>query len=128
MHHQHANRNPSRDVERVLGFGHRPLALSGVTARDRQPPAPPPRRVRLADRRVQAAQRESRARQPLLQVRNRGWIAVIEVRARREDLDRFESVRRNLDEMSPAQALMVVEVRRHPELSFSHGPELTFYI
>ena len=112
------DRNPPRDVQRALGFGdarararprRRSRAISG-------PPQRPPSNA-LADRRVDAVQLEPGFGQPLLQVRDRRRVVVVEVRARREHLDRLEAVRRDLEQMIAAQPLAVVEVRRHPELA-----------
>ena len=63
-------------------------------------------------------QLEPRVREPLLQVGDRRRVVIVEVRPRREQLDRLEPVRRDLEQMVAAQPLAVVEVRRHAELAF----------
>jgi len=45
----------------------------------------------------------------------------VHVRAIGHDLDRLESVRGDLRQVLAAQALMPIETRRHPELTFCHG-------
>jgi len=52
---------------------------------------------------------------------------VIEVRPGREHLDPLEAVRGDLEQMIPAQALRMVEVRRDPELAFTHKPNSLCY-
>ena len=60
---------------------------------------------------MNAPQLQTRFREPLLQVRYCRGVVIVEVRARREDLHRLEPVRRDLQKMIAAQALMVEEVR-----------------
>ena len=60
---------------------------------------------------MDAPQIETRFREPLLQVRHRCGVVVVEVRPRGENLDHLESVRRDLQQVIAAQTLMVIEVR-----------------
>ena len=124
MRDEHLGGNPARHVQRALGFSHGVRARVRVGARQRQRRAPPAAEEAVGDRRVNAVQLETRVREPLLQVRHRRRVVVIEVRARREQLERFESVRGDLQQMFAAQPLTVVEMRRHAELSFGHSEEL----
>ena len=101
-------------------------ARVGVGARERQRRSPAAPREALGDRRVHAVQLESGFREPLLQIGDRRRIVVIEMRPRREQLDRLEPMRRDLEQMVAGQPLSVVEVRRHPELSFRHKPKHLF--
>ena len=98
------NGNPPRDVQRVLGFGDRLRARVGVGARERQRRAPAAADEALGDRRVNAVQLEPGLRQPLLQVGDRRRVVIVEVRARREQLDRVEPVRRDLQQVLAARA------------------------
>ena len=111
MSDQHLDRNPARDVERVLGFGHGMCPRVGIDARDRQRSLPAPGDVTLSNRCVDAMQLETRLRQPLLQIGDSRWVVIIEMGARREDLDGLETMRRDLDQVIPAQPQIVVEVR-----------------
>ena len=70
-------------------------------------------------------QLEARVGEPLLQIRDRRRVVVVEVRPRREDLDALEAVRRDLEQVIAAQALSVVEVRGDAELPFGHKPKLS---
>jgi hypothetical protein len=60
---------------------------------------------------------------PLLEIGDRGGAVIVEVRPGSEELHRLETVRRDLEEMLAGQALRVVEMRRHPELTFRHKPK-----
>ncbi len=111
MRHEHRDGDPPRDVQRVLRFFHRMRPRARIRACDRQRLAPASCRIPFADRRVNAPQLQTRLREPLLQVRHGRGVVVVEVRARRKDLDALEPVRRDLQEMIAAQALMVEEVR-----------------
>ena len=66
-------------------------------------------------------QRQPGLRQPLLQIGHRRRVVVIEVRARRKHFDRLEPVRGDLEQMIAREPLAVIEVRRHPELTFGHS-------
>ena len=123
---QHRHGDAPRDVQRPLGLANRPRPRAGVDAGDRQRPAPAPAGELLRDRRVDAAQLEAGLGQPLLQVGDRRRVVVVEVRARGEDLDQLETVRRDLQQVIPGQSLIVEEVRRHPVLPFSHQAKHLF--
>jgi hypothetical protein len=56
----------------------------------------------------------------LLEIGDCRWIVIIEVRPRRKYFDGFEPMRRDLEQMVARQSLAVIEVRRHPELTFAH--------
>ena len=73
---------------------------------------------------MNAVQLETGVREPLLQVGDGRRVVVVEVRACREELERFESVRGDLQQVFAAQPLTVVEMRRHAELSFGHSGRL----
>ena len=79
--------------------------------------APSAAREALPDRRVHAVQLEPRFREPLLQIRDRRRIVVVEVRARGKQLDPLETVGPDLAEVLPAEPMVVVEMRRYPELT-----------
>jgi len=57
-------------------------------------------------------QLEARLRQPLLEVGDRRWVVIVEVRPRREELDRLEPEAAHLQEMVPGQPMTVIQVRR----------------
>jgi hypothetical protein len=61
---------------------------------------------------VNAVELEACLRQPRLKVSHGGGVVVVEVRARGEQLDRFEAVHRDLQQMLPAEPLSVIETRR----------------
>ncbi len=66
---------------------------------------------------MDAVQLEPRFREPLLQIRDRRGIVVVEVRPRCEHFDRLEAVRRDLEELIAPEPLSVIQVRGHPELT-----------
>jgi hypothetical protein len=76
---------------------------------------------------VDAAQLQPGIGEPALQIRDRRRTVVVEMRPRRVDLDAVEAVRGDLEQMIPAQPLSVVEVRRDPELAFTHKPNSLCY-
>ena len=117
MGDQDAKRDPPRDLERALGFLHGPRPCFGIGAGqgDRRPPAAG--REAFTNRCVHGVQLEPGFRQPLLQVRDRGRVVIVEMRPRREELDRLEPVRRDLQQVLPAQPVIVIQVRRDTELS-----------
>ena len=105
MRHQHRDRNPPRDVQRALGFGHRPRArVADRRSRVEQRPLPAAAGEALGDRRVHAVQLEPGLGQPLLQVGDGRRVVVVEMRPRREHLDRLEAVRRDLEQVIAASA------------------------
>ena len=71
----------------------------------------------VGDRCVDRMQIEPGLAQPLLQRANRRVIVIIEVASRREHLDRFESVRRDLEQVGLLQPLFVIEVSRNAKSS-----------
>ena len=95
-------------------------ARGGVAARQAHRPNPAPLFVAIHDRRVHAMQRQARVGQPLLQIRDGGRIVIIEMRARCEQLDRVEPVRRDLEQVIAREPLAVIEMCRHPELTLCH--------
>src|SRR5262249_62337135 len=90
---------------------------------------PPPRPAEEPGRgrRVPRAARPPRLGEPLLQVGDRRRVVIVEVRARREDLDHLESVRRDRLEVIAGEAFVMKEVRGHPERSSAHGPNSLCY-
>jgi hypothetical protein len=76
---------------------------------------------------VHAVQHEPGFGEPLLELGNRRGAVIVEMRPRGEELHRFESVRRDLEQMVARQPLRVVKMRRHAELSFRHEPKHPFY-
>ncbi len=68
-------------------------------------------------------QRQPGLSQPLLQIRDSGRVVVIEMRARRKHFDRLEPVRGNLEQMIAREPPAMIQVRRHPELTFGHRLE-----
>ncbi len=93
----------------------------------RERAAPASSGIAVRGRRVNASQLHAGFGEPLLQVRDRRRVVVVEMRAGRIHLDPLESVRRDLQEMLAAQALPVIEVRGDPELPFGHKPNCLCY-
>ena len=95
-------RNPPRDLQRALGL------VDGLRPRRRRPGSrataarPSAGREALADRRVHAVQLEPRFGEPLLQIGDRRRIVVVEMRPCGEELDGFEPVRGDLEQMVAA--------------------------
>jgi hypothetical protein len=107
-------------VQREFGLSNGLCPFVGVDARKCQGLAPSAADEALVYGRMDAVQREARLRQPLLQVGYRRLAVIVEVGSRSEKLDRVEAVSRDFEEMLTAQSLAVVEVCRHPKLSFDH--------
>ena len=61
-------------------------------------------------------QHQPRFLQPLPQLGDRRGVVIVEVRPGGEQLDGLEPVAGDLGQVLPAQPLVVVEVRRNPEL------------
>ena len=127
MRDEHRNGDAPRDVQRPLGFAHRARTRVRIRARDRERPAPAPAAEAFGNRRVNALQQQARFGQPLLQVGDRRRVVIVEMRPRREHLDQLEAMRRDLQQVIPGQPLAVVEVRRHPVLTFSHQAKHPLY-
>ncbi len=105
-HHEHGHPDAAREKERRFHVFRRRRGRPG----------------RSAD----AADVEPCFRQPLLKVRDRCRILGLHVPRRRDELDGLEPVRPNLQQLIAAKALLAVQIRRHPELPFSHVPN--FYV
>ena len=75
----------------------------------------------LGDRRVHAAQRQAARRQPVGQRVDGGRVAIVEMTARREQLDLLEPVAGDLRQVLPVEPLVVIEVRGNPELHVLSG-------
>ena len=75
----------------------------------------------LGDRRVDAPQRQAARRQPVGQRIDGGRVVIVEMAARREELDLFEPVAGDLREVLPLEPLVVIEVRGNPELHVLSG-------
>ena len=120
MHHHHRDGDPARDVNSALGLLDRVRAGIGVGAGQTQWPDPPAALVRGHHRCMDGVQRQSGRGQPLLQIRHCRGIVVVEMRSRREHLDRLEPMRRDLEQMITGKTLTVVEVCRDPELALGH--------
>src|SRR5439155_9699873 len=106
-------------------------ARVGIGARQRKhrsPLAPLAADQALCNRRVNAVQHHAGFREPLLQVGDGGRVVIVEMRPGREDFDRLESVRCDVEEMLAAQPLTVVQMRRDPELAFSHRAKYSLYL
>lgn len=110
MRDQHLRRNPPCDVQRALRFLYRPSARGRVGAGDRQRSQQASAVIAPTDRCVDPVELETRFREPLLEIGDRGRTVVVEMRLGREHLDRLKTVRRDLNEMIPAQAPVVVQV------------------
>ena len=91
---EHLERNPTRDLQRSLGFPHGPRPGVAVRARQRQRRRPPSRRKTFADRSVHAMQFHAGFGQPLLQVSDGHFAVVVEVGPGCEYLDRTKPKRR----------------------------------
>src|SRR5207245_4050394 len=87
----------------------------------RQRAAPTAADEALCYRRVNRVQFEPGAGQPFLQVRDRRRVVIIEMASRREELDRLESMRRDVEQVLARQPLAVKEVRRDSELPGKHA-------
>ena len=112
MGHQDLRRNATSHVQGALGFIDCVRARAGIGAREGKRRAPASAHEALGDRGVNAMKLEARIRQPRLEVGDGGGVVVIEVRAGGEQLDRFEAIRRDLQQMLPAEPLTVIETRR----------------
>ena len=85
-------------------------------------------RVRITGETVRVVRRRNRyARQieaclgePLLKIGHDRGIVKVQMRARREKLDRLEAVRRNLNQMLPREPLCVKQSRRDTKAAILH--------
>ena len=92
MHDEMAKRNRLRDGQRGLAFrSARFRRRSSSVERVRERLAPLRRWVARADRRVHRVERQPRVLEPLRQRSHRDAVVIVEVGARREDLDAVES-------------------------------------
>ena len=123
MCHEHGRRYPARDVQRTFGFSDGTCPFVGINAGESQRLAPVSADVAFVDWRMNAVQGKARLGKPLLQVRDSRCVVIVEMRPCREKLDRVEAVGGDFEEMLTTQSLAVVEVCRHPKLSFHHFAE-----
>ena len=72
-------------------------------------------------RRMDRGQRQPRVVEPLGELLDRGRIPVVEVRAQREQLDRVEAVRGDVDEVLPIEPVRVEQVSRDRKGRPGHG-------
>ncbi len=86
-----AIRDDPGEADGLFRFLHGQHALLGVAGRVREVGAPDALDQAVGDRRVDAVQREARLAQPLAEPRRGGLVAIVEVRARREQLDAVEA-------------------------------------
>ena len=75
---------------------------------------------------MHAVQRKPRLREPLLEIGYRRRIVIIEVRPGCEHFNAIEPVGTDLEQVIPGQPIVVVEVRRHPELTLGHKANHSF--
>jgi hypothetical protein len=120
MCHEYGRRDAPRDVQSAFGLSHGVCPFVGVDTGKCQRLAPSAADEAFVHRRMDAVQREARIREPLLQVGHRRLAVIVEVGSRSEELDRVEAVGSDFEKMLTAQSLTVIEVCRHPKLSFDH--------
>ena len=71
------------------------------------------------DRRVHRVERQARVRQPLRELLDGRVVVIVEMGTRREDLNRVESVRCDVDQVLARQTRLVEQMRRDPETALS---------
>ncbi len=121
MHHEILERKDSGQAERRRHLAQRLLACLGISRGGRERALAAAVGEHVGDGRVDGVQRESRLLQPFLQSARGGLDVIVEVAARREHFDAVESVRRDLQQVIPREALAVIEMRGDPELPFCHN-------
>ena len=75
---------------------------------------------------MHAVQREASLREPLLQVRDRGRIVIVDVRPGGEDLHGLESLGSYLDEVIPTESLVMIQVSRNSEQALARQGVASF--
>jgi hypothetical protein len=115
MDHQHAVFNAPCDLQRELGLSHGLLTERRVGAGEREARLPPSSCEAVADRAMDARQRDAGLAEPALQVGDAGRIGVVQVGSGSEELEHLESVRADLAQMLSRQPLGVEQVRGNPE-------------
>ena len=92
-------------VQRALGFRQRACSRAPASALASVSGGPSGRREALADRRVNAVELQP-ASGATAQIGHGCRVVIVEVRAGREQLDRFETVRGDFDQVFAAEPLM----------------------
>ena len=82
---------------------------------------PSARCAALDDRRVDRVQRQPRVDSHSASCATASVVVIVEVRARREELDRLEAVRGDVDQVVAAEPVVVEEVRGDAEALITHG-------
>jgi hypothetical protein len=109
--------NQPGDLQRGFSLQNRLLAPGGIADGVRVGRRPVITRAEpVRDRRMDAVQRQPGVSQPFPERSDRAFVAVVEVAARREQLDALEPVRSNLREMVPVELLVVIEVCGNAEM------------
>ena len=106
VHDEELEGDDLRDIQRGLDLVQRRLSRVVVANRSGEGTLRAPVRKHIGDRRVDGMQVEPGLGEPLLQRSNRRRVVIVEVASRREHLDGFKSVRRNLEQMRLSAAAL----------------------